>query len=159
MSFDASRSFHDIICVCSNFLELNLIKNQQVNISLWTRFQLVFDMHVNSLRNANIRSLWEDDVHLHYVIKSSVEFTSSLGHLNVEYGDGYNLVVTNYILSLLPISEICSVFLHNIIWFSLYDFYHCSLIRTLKHYEWQLMTCLLSLPKISQSRSCRPYSW
>ncbi|XP_039120412.1 vacuolar protein sorting-associated protein 52 A-like [Dioscorea cayenensis subsp. rotundata] len=67
----------------------------KVNISLWTRFQLVFDMHVNSLRNANIRSLWEDDVHLHYVIKSSVEFTSSLGHLNVEYGDGYNLLDQN----------------------------------------------------------------
>ncbi|URE19084.1 vacuolar protein sorting-associated protein 52 [Musa troglodytarum] len=60
----------------------------KVNISLWPRFKMVFDMHLNSLRNANIRALWEDDVHPHYVMRRYAEFTASLVHLNVEYGDG-----------------------------------------------------------------------
>lgn len=49
---------------------------------------MVFDMHLNSLRNANVKSLWEDDVHPHYVMRRYAEFTASLIHLNVEYGDG-----------------------------------------------------------------------
>lgn len=60
----------------------------KVNIALWPRFKMVFDMHLSSLRNANIRSLWEDDVHPHYVMRRYAEFTASLIHLNVEYGDG-----------------------------------------------------------------------
>ncbi|XP_027148999.1 vacuolar protein sorting-associated protein 52 A-like [Coffea eugenioides] len=60
----------------------------KVNIALWPRFKMVFDMHLNSLRNANVRSLWEDDVHPHYVMRRYAEFTASLIHLNVEYGDG-----------------------------------------------------------------------
>eukprot|EP00262_Sarcandra_glabra_P008290 TRINITY_DN21642_c0_g1_i1.p1 TRINITY_DN21642_c0_g1~~TRINITY_DN21642_c0_g1_i1.p1 ORF type:complete len:707 (+),score=131.09 TRINITY_DN21642_c0_g1_i1:195-2315(+) len=60
----------------------------KVNISLWPRFKMVFDMHLNSLRNANIKTLWEDDVHPHYVMRRYAEFTASLVHLNVEYGDG-----------------------------------------------------------------------
>ncbi|KAF0922441.1 hypothetical protein E2562_036557 [Oryza meyeriana var. granulata] len=49
---------------------------------------MVFDMHLNSLRNANVKTLWEDDVHPHYVMRRYAEFTASLVHLNVEYGDG-----------------------------------------------------------------------
>lgn len=49
---------------------------------------MVFDMHLNSLRNANVKTLWEDDVHPHYVMRRYAEFTASLIHLNVEYGDG-----------------------------------------------------------------------
>ncbi|KAK3013965.1 hypothetical protein RJ639_008511 [Escallonia herrerae] len=60
----------------------------KVNISLWPRFKMVFDMHLNSLRNANVRTLWEDDVHPHYVMRRYAEFAASLIHLNVEYGDG-----------------------------------------------------------------------
>ncbi|XP_047950419.1 vacuolar protein sorting-associated protein 52 A-like [Salvia hispanica] len=60
----------------------------KVNISLWPRFKMVFDMHVNSLRNANVRGLWEDDVHPHYVMRRYAEFTASLILLNVDYGDG-----------------------------------------------------------------------
>ena len=45
-------------------------------------------MHLNSLRNANVRNLWEDDIHPHYVMRRYAEFTASLIHLNVEYGDG-----------------------------------------------------------------------
>lgn len=60
----------------------------KVNISLWPRFKMVFDLHLNSLRNANIKTLWEDDVHPHYVMRRYAEFTASLVHLNVEYGDG-----------------------------------------------------------------------
>ncbi|ERN07272.1 vacuolar protein sorting-associated protein 52 A isoform X1 [Amborella trichopoda] len=60
----------------------------KVNISLWPRFKMVFDLHLNSLRNANVKTLWEDDVHPHYVMRRYAEFTSSLLHLNVEYGDG-----------------------------------------------------------------------
>ncbi|XP_042064586.1 vacuolar protein sorting-associated protein 52 A-like [Salvia splendens] len=60
----------------------------KVNISLWPRFKMVFDMHVNSLRNANVRGLWEDDVRPHYVMRRYAEFTASLIQLNVDYGDG-----------------------------------------------------------------------
>ncbi|KAK8943584.1 hypothetical protein KSP40_PGU009846 [Platanthera guangdongensis] len=60
----------------------------KVNISLWPRFKMIFDMHLNSLRYANLKSLWEDDVHPHYVMRRYAEFTASLVHLNVEYGDG-----------------------------------------------------------------------
>lgn len=60
----------------------------KVNISLWPRFKMVFDMHLNSLRNANAKTLWEDDVHPHYVMRRYAEFTASLVHLNIEYGDG-----------------------------------------------------------------------
>ncbi|PIA59635.1 hypothetical protein AQUCO_00400494v1 [Aquilegia coerulea] len=60
----------------------------KINISLWPRFKMVFDMHLNSLRTANVRTLWEDDVHPHYVMRRYAEFTASLIHLNVEYGDG-----------------------------------------------------------------------
>lgn len=60
----------------------------KVNISLWPRFKIVFDMHLSSLRNANVKTLWEDDVRPHYVMRRYAEFTASLIHLNVEYGDG-----------------------------------------------------------------------
>lgn len=60
----------------------------KVNIALWPRFKMVFDLHLSSLRNANVKTLWEDDVHPHYVIRRYAEFTASLIHLNVEYGDG-----------------------------------------------------------------------
>ncbi|OAY84151.1 Vacuolar protein sorting-associated protein 52 A [Ananas comosus] len=60
----------------------------KVNMSLWPRFKMVFDLHLNSLRNANIKALWEDDVHPHYVMRRYAEFTASLVHLNVESGDG-----------------------------------------------------------------------
>ncbi|XP_047340854.1 vacuolar protein sorting-associated protein 52 A-like [Impatiens glandulifera] len=60
----------------------------KVNIALWPRFKVVFDMHLSSLRNANVKTLWEDDVHTHYVMRRYAEFTASLIHLNVEYGDG-----------------------------------------------------------------------
>jgi len=60
----------------------------KVNMSLWPRFKMVFDLHLNSLRNSNIKTLWEDDVHPHYVTRRYAEFTASLVHLNVEHGDG-----------------------------------------------------------------------
>ncbi|KAJ0025320.1 hypothetical protein Pint_06969 [Pistacia integerrima] len=41
-----------------------------------------------NLCNANVRTLWEDDIHHHYVMRCYAEFTASLVHLNVEYGDG-----------------------------------------------------------------------
>ncbi|MCO5563351.1 hypothetical protein L7F22_016992 [Adiantum nelumboides] len=60
----------------------------KVNIMLWPRFKMVFDMHLTSLRTANVRTLWEDDVHPHYVMRRYAEFAASLLQLNVEYGDG-----------------------------------------------------------------------
>lgn len=57
---------------------------------------MVFDMHLNSLRNANIKTLWEDDVHPHYVMRRYAEFTASLVHLNVEYGDGQVIVIRRF---------------------------------------------------------------
>ncbi|KAL5973974.1 Vacuolar protein sorting-associated protein 52 [Asimina triloba] len=65
---------------------MHLLKT--VNIALWPRFKMVFDMHLSSLRNANVKTLWEDDVHPHYVMRRYAEFTASLVQLNVEYGDG-----------------------------------------------------------------------
>lgn len=49
---------------------------------------MVFDLHLSSLRNANVKTLWEDDIHPHYVMRRYAEFTASLIRLNVEYGDG-----------------------------------------------------------------------
>ncbi|KAF2314489.1 hypothetical protein GH714_026932 [Hevea brasiliensis] len=69
-------------------LMIRIIHQHQVNISLWPRFKMVFDLHLSSLRNANVKTLWEDDVHPHYVMRRYAEFTASLIHLNVEYGDG-----------------------------------------------------------------------
>lgn len=60
----------------------------KVNIMLWPRFKTVFDMHLSSVRTANIRTLWEDDVHPHYVMRRYAEFAAALLQLNVEYGDG-----------------------------------------------------------------------
>ncbi|GAB2226438.1 hypothetical protein Droror1_Dr00022246 [Drosera rotundifolia] len=60
----------------------------KINIALWPRFKMVFDLHLSSLRNANVRTLWEDDVHPHYLMRRYAEFTASLIHLNTEYGDG-----------------------------------------------------------------------
>jgi hypothetical protein len=78
--------------LCSISIILNdtaqFMDNGQVNMSLWPRFKMVFDLHLNSLRNANIKTLWEDDVHPHYVTRRYAEFTASLAHLNVEHGDG-----------------------------------------------------------------------
>ncbi|KAJ0024809.1 hypothetical protein Pint_07060 [Pistacia integerrima] len=63
-------------------------ESEQVNISLWPRFKMVFDLHLGSLCNANVRTLWEDDIHPNYVMRRYAELTASLIHLNVEYGDG-----------------------------------------------------------------------
>lgn len=60
----------------------------KVNITLWPRFKMVFDMHLGSLRSANVKTLWEDDVHPHYIMRRYAEFTASLILLNMEYGDG-----------------------------------------------------------------------
>ncbi|KAJ8450466.1 hypothetical protein Cgig2_002151 [Carnegiea gigantea] len=60
----------------------------KVNITLWPRFKMVFDMHLGSLRSANVKTLWEDDVHPHYIMRRYAEFTASLILLNREYGDG-----------------------------------------------------------------------
>lgn len=65
-----------------------ILQFEQVNISLWPRFKMVFDSHISSLRDANVKTLWEDDVHPHYVMRRYAEFTASFIHLNVEYGDG-----------------------------------------------------------------------
>ncbi|KAF8404019.1 hypothetical protein HHK36_008895 [Tetracentron sinense] len=78
-------NFYDAIGL---MLMIRIIHQHRVNISLWPRFKMVFDMHLNSLRNANVKTLWEDDVHPHYVMRRYAEFTASLIHLNVEYGDG-----------------------------------------------------------------------
>lgn len=55
---------------------------------LWPRFKMVFDMHLSSLRTANPRALWEDDVRPHYVTRRYAEFAASLLHLTIKNGDG-----------------------------------------------------------------------
>ncbi|KAI3768343.1 hypothetical protein L2E82_18936 [Cichorium intybus] len=47
-----------------------------------------FSLKPTSLRNANVKTLWEDDVHAHYLMRRYAEFTASLIQLNVDYGDG-----------------------------------------------------------------------
>ncbi|EFJ12526.1 hypothetical protein SELMODRAFT_446594 [Selaginella moellendorffii] len=59
----------------------------KLNILIWPRFKAVFDMHLVSLRTANVRTLWEDDVHSHYVMRRYAEFTASLLQINTEHGD------------------------------------------------------------------------
>ncbi|CAM6121999.1 unnamed protein product [Calypogeia fissa] len=67
-------------CLDSYFDKLNLL--------IWPRFKLVFDMHLSSIRSANVRTLWEDDVRPHYVTRRYAEFAASLLYLNKDYGDG-----------------------------------------------------------------------
>ncbi|XP_039134433.1 vacuolar protein sorting-associated protein 52 A-like isoform X2 [Dioscorea cayenensis subsp. rotundata] len=65
----------------------------KVNTSLWFRFKLVLGMHLDSLRNGNIRILLEDDVHPHYVMQHYAEFIASLDveslvNIDDQHGDG-----------------------------------------------------------------------
>lgn len=60
----------------------------QLVLVLWPRFKMVFDMHLSSLRTANPRALWEDDVRPHYVTRRYAEFAASLLHLTIKNGDG-----------------------------------------------------------------------
>lgn len=94
--FDSGDDFVLFICyLCALLGKAELDKSnescneiEQVNISLWPRFKMIFDMHLGSLRNAHVKTLWEDDVHPHYVMRRYAEFTASLIQLNVDYGDG-----------------------------------------------------------------------
>ncbi len=82
---------------------------------------MVFDMHLNSMRNANVKTLWEDDVHPHYVMRRYAEFTASLIRLNVEYGDGQ----VGHRMKVIKCFYFC---FHNEINFSKYVFpQYCSL--------------------------------
>lgn len=96
----------------------------KVNISLWPRFKMVFDMHLSSLRNANPKLLWEDDIHPHYVMRRYAEFAASLIHLNFEFGDGQlelnmerlRMAVDDLLMKLaklFPKSKLQTVFLIN----------------------------------------------
>ncbi|CAI7810000.1 unnamed protein product [Closterium sp. NIES-53] len=60
----------------------------KVNLLLWPRFKLVFDLHLASLRQANPRALWDQDVHPHYVARRYAEFAASLMNLSTGQGDG-----------------------------------------------------------------------
>jgi hypothetical protein len=72
---------------------------------------MVFDMHLNSLRNANVKTLWEDDVHPHYVMRRYAEFTASLIHLNSEFGDGQVSIINPSIVN----SSFCKFLIQSII--------------------------------------------
>jgi hypothetical protein len=71
---------------------------------------MVFDMHLNSLRNANVKTLWEDDVHPHYVMRRYAEFTASLIHLNSEFGDGQVSIINPSIVN----SSFCKFLIQSI---------------------------------------------
>lgn len=59
----------------------------KVNLLVWPRFKAVFDLHLASVKNANVRALWEDDVHAHYVARRYAEFASAMVQLTTEGGD------------------------------------------------------------------------
>ncbi|XP_020084115.1 vacuolar protein sorting-associated protein 52 A-like isoform X2 [Ananas comosus] len=59
----------------------------KVNIFLWPCFKKVIDMHLQCLKNCDVKTLWEDDTHPHYAIRCYAEFAASLIQLNVEYGN------------------------------------------------------------------------
>ncbi|GAQ91388.1 vacuolar protein sorting-associated protein [Klebsormidium nitens] len=59
----------------------------KVNLLVWPRFKAVFDLHLASVKNANVRALWEDDVHAHYVARRYAEFASAMAQLTTEGGD------------------------------------------------------------------------
>eukprot|EP00002_Diphylleia_rotans_P024626 TRINITY_DN4871_c0_g1_i4.p1 TRINITY_DN4871_c0_g1~~TRINITY_DN4871_c0_g1_i4.p1 ORF type:complete len:592 (+),score=100.03 TRINITY_DN4871_c0_g1_i4:832-2607(+) len=49
-----------------------------LNIQLWTRFKLIFDMNMDSLRAANIKSLWKNDTGVHAVTRRFADFVAAL---------------------------------------------------------------------------------
>ncbi|KAK9023728.1 hypothetical protein V6N11_003930 [Hibiscus sabdariffa] len=54
-------------------LMIHIVHQHQVNIALWPRFKMVFNMHLSSLRNAILKLLWEDDIRPHYVMRCYAE--------------------------------------------------------------------------------------
>jgi len=46
-----------------------------------------------------VKTLWEDDVHPHYVMRRYAEFTASLIHLNSEFGDGQVSIINLSIIN------------------------------------------------------------
>ncbi|KAF3327952.1 vacuolar protein sorting-associated protein 52 A isoform X1 [Carex littledalei] len=66
----------------------------KIFIRLWPHFKTVLDMHLQSLRNFDVKTIWENDIHPHYIIRCYAELIASLMQLNCEYGDnqlGINL--------------------------------------------------------------------
>eukprot|EP00899_Mesostigma_viride_P022961 jgi/Mesvir1/384/Mv11278-RA.2 len=63
----------------------------KVNILVWPRFKLVFDMHVASVREANMRNLWVNDIHPHYITRRYAELAASLLQLSTGYNDNHQL--------------------------------------------------------------------
>ncbi|KAJ3682271.1 hypothetical protein LUZ60_014844 [Juncus effusus] len=59
----------------------------KVFINLWPRFKTVLDMHLQTLLKCDIKTIWENDVHPHYIIRCYAEFIASLFQLNILYGD------------------------------------------------------------------------
>eukprot|EP00850_Spirogloea_muscicola_P000419 SM000002S05499 [mRNA] locus=s2:102884:106791:+ [translate_table: standard] len=60
----------------------------KVNLMIWPRFKVVMDMQLQSVRAANVRSLWAADVHPHYVTRRYAEFAASLMQLSSPDGSG-----------------------------------------------------------------------
>ncbi|KAH7515282.1 hypothetical protein FEM48_Zijuj10G0010300 [Ziziphus jujuba var. spinosa] len=54
----------------------------KVNFVLYPHLTIVFDMHLNSLCNANVQAMWEEDVRPYYVMRRYAELTASLIHIN-----------------------------------------------------------------------------
>ncbi|KAK3284173.1 hypothetical protein CYMTET_8164, partial [Cymbomonas tetramitiformis] len=61
----------------------------KVNIMVWPRLKVVVDLHVESLQQAQVRTLWGggEELHAHYVARRYAEFTASLLQLNADYGE------------------------------------------------------------------------
>lgn len=56
----------------------------QVNMLLWPRFKVIFDLNVESVRNAQTKALFQakSDIHPHYVTRRYAEFSASILALN-----------------------------------------------------------------------------
>lgn len=56
-------------------------------------------MHLQSLRNFDVKTIWENDIHPHYIIRCYAELIASLMQLNCEYGDNQvSLTTSKFIL-------------------------------------------------------------
>ncbi|KAK1356098.1 hypothetical protein POM88_013101 [Heracleum sosnowskyi] len=78
----------DVFSILSRITNCYHLLPEKINPATTKKVNIGNHITIPSTPEANVKSLWEDDVHPHYVMRRYAEFTASLIHLNVEYGDG-----------------------------------------------------------------------
>jgi len=57
------------------------------NLMFWPRFKVIFDLNIESVRNAQVKKLSSNDVHPHYVTRRYGEFAAAMFALNKDHND------------------------------------------------------------------------